>query len=348
MASISYKCPNCDGELLFDPASQQYKCEYCISYFTQQQLDDMAQEQAQDESGQNERKEDEAVVYHCPSCGAQIVTDSTTAATFCYYCHNPVVLGGRLEGRYLPDLVIPFEITREKAVEGFLAYIKKKKFVPRSFWNRDQIERISGVYFPYWLYDVTYDGNIQGEAKNIRTWRSGNVQYTETKQYRILRDGQITLKNLSVNALKKANAVLAQGILPYRFETMKPFRMGYLSGFLAERRDVEREEMQADVRSTMKQHAKTLMTDTIAGYSSVSVHHAAFRETDEKFKYALFPVWTITYKAAENNVYFYSMNAQTGKVCGKLPIHYGKVLLVSVLSALAVFAIGLAGGYYLW
>ena len=188
MASISYKCPNCDGELLFDPASQQYKCEYCISYFTQRQLDDMGQEQAQ-EGGQSEREQDDAVVYHCPSCGAQIVIDSTTAATFCYYCHNPVVLGGRLEGRYLPDLVIPFEITKEKAVEGFLDYVKKKKFVPRAFWNKEQIESISGVYFPYWLYDVTYDGSVQGEAKNIRSWRSGNVQYTETKQYRILREG---------------------------------------------------------------------------------------------------------------------------------------------------------------
>lgn len=233
-------------------------------------------------------------------------------------------------------------------MEGFLDYVKKKKFVPRAFWNKEQIESISGVYFPYWLYDVTYDGSVQGEAKNIRSWRSGNVQYTETKQYRILREGQVTLKNFSVNALKKANAVLAQGILPYRFETMKPFRMGYLSGFLAERRDVEQEEMQSDARNTMKHHAKTLMADTITGYSSVTVQNAVFRETDEKFRYALFPVWTITYKAAENNVYYYSMNAQTGKVCGKLPIHYGKVLLASILSALAVFAIGLAGGYYLW
>ena len=50
----------------------------------------------------------EAVIYNCPSCGAEIVTDATTAATFCYYCHNPVVLGKRLEGKYLPNKVIPF------------------------------------------------------------------------------------------------------------------------------------------------------------------------------------------------------------------------------------------------
>ncbi len=31
MAVISFKCPNCDGELIFDPSTQKYKCEYCNS-----------------------------------------------------------------------------------------------------------------------------------------------------------------------------------------------------------------------------------------------------------------------------------------------------------------------------
>ena len=39
MSVISFKCPNCDGELIFDPASGAYKCEYCGSKFTQEELD---------------------------------------------------------------------------------------------------------------------------------------------------------------------------------------------------------------------------------------------------------------------------------------------------------------------
>ena len=41
MAIISFKCPNCGGELIFDPATQKYKCEYCNSLFTQEELDAM-------------------------------------------------------------------------------------------------------------------------------------------------------------------------------------------------------------------------------------------------------------------------------------------------------------------
>ena len=84
MAAITYKCPNCDGGLMFDPSSQKYHCEFCLSDFTQEELDALKPDDSQ------------AVLYTCPSCGAQIVTDETTAATFCYYCHNPVVLSGRL------------------------------------------------------------------------------------------------------------------------------------------------------------------------------------------------------------------------------------------------------------
>ena len=38
MSAISFKCPNCDGELVFDPATQKYKCEYCCSYFQREEI----------------------------------------------------------------------------------------------------------------------------------------------------------------------------------------------------------------------------------------------------------------------------------------------------------------------
>ena len=159
MAIISFKCPNCGGELIFDPATQKYKCEYCNSLFTQEELDAMkpmqggepdavAQEQeggeradetaaAEQTAGERESEpEGEAVYYSCPSCGAEIVTDATTAATFCYYCHNPVVLGKRLEGTYLPNKIIPFEISREEAEKKFLDFVGKKKYVPKAFFDK--------------------------------------------------------------------------------------------------------------------------------------------------------------------------------------------------------------------
>ena len=111
MAAITVKCPTCGGELVFDPAAQEYLCAYCQSRFTQAQIDRMAPAAASEQAAYQEETEGTdlgtdgssgAVLYSCPSCGAQVITDETTAATFCYYCHNPVVLEGRLSGAYLP------------------------------------------------------------------------------------------------------------------------------------------------------------------------------------------------------------------------------------------------------
>ena len=33
MATMNYKCPNCDGPLRFDPDKQLFTCEYCLSEF---------------------------------------------------------------------------------------------------------------------------------------------------------------------------------------------------------------------------------------------------------------------------------------------------------------------------
>ena len=60
-------------------------------------------------------------LFLCPNCGAEIVTDATTAATYCYFCHNPVVLSGRLSGEFLPNKVLPFAIEKKKQ--------------PLNFWN---------------------------------------------------------------------------------------------------------------------------------------------------------------------------------------------------------------------
>ena len=86
MEVVSFKCPNCGGELVFDPNTQNYSCPYCNSEFSQEQIDTMqkgkqpSQESEAADSAKGQEQE-EAVVYVCPNCGAEIVTDPTTAAT---------------------------------------------------------------------------------------------------------------------------------------------------------------------------------------------------------------------------------------------------------------------------
>lgn len=362
MSVISFKCPNCDGELIFDPASGAYKCEYCASRFTQEELDALKPaEEAEKAAGSmdgatdgstdasaSEENTANAVIYNCPSCGAQIVTDETTAATFCYYCQNPVVLSGRLSGDYLPDKVIPFAIDRKEATELFMKYVGKKKFIPKAFFNKRQIDKLSGVYFPFWVYDAKMKGSMDAEAKQVRVWTAGDTEYTETKLYSVERDGDIELRNPELNALKKANKELVEGVLPYRFDKMKDFSMGYLSGFLAEKRDIEKEGVAAEAARETEDYAKKLLRESITGYNAVNVRSCNLTAKTEGWHYVLLPIWTITYRASNGKIFYYSLNGQTGKVCGELPVNYKKLTLVSGLISAVILAIGLLGGLLIW
>ena len=130
MEALTHRCPNCGGALTFEPSDQQFHCPYCLSVFTEEEVTTFEQKQkqakafAQDETNTqsqtttqpNEITEDAYDLYSCPSCGAQIACEATTAATECYFCHSPVILSGRLSGDLLPDKILPFKIRSAKAI----------------------------------------------------------------------------------------------------------------------------------------------------------------------------------------------------------------------------------------
>lgn len=349
MSAIIYKCPNCGGGLLFDPESQNYQCEYCLSDFSQQELEQLNEFLIEREvSGEAQWEEDQAILYTCPSCGARIVTDETTAASFCYYCHNPVVLEGRLKGGYHPDFVLPFAIDRQKAVEIFKQWIGKKKFVPNEFFSEDQIEKITGVYFPYWLYSCQAEGTLDADGTRVRTWAAGGIRYTETQKYQINRNGQMNIKNVTRNALRKANRQLVEGVLPFDMAGLREFTSSYLSGFLAENRDMDIQEFAVPVKNEVRQFAEGSLKNQINGYTSVNVRSCRIDLDKEEWKCALMPVWTLTYRDdARQKIYYFACNGQTGKICGELPVDKGKLALFFAGIFFPMLLVLLIAGYFI-
>lgn len=352
MSVVTYKCPNCDGGLVFDPASQKFVCEYCQSKFTEVELAKQqpaaAGQQAQ--ASQPPRRagaDGDMLMYSCPSCGAEVVTDATTAATFCYYCHNPVVLAGRLDGAYQPDKVVPFAIDREQAKKQFLAWAKKKWFIPSYFFSKEQIEKITGVYFPHWVVDSDAVGMLDTRGQTVRTWRTGDMEYTQTKNYRVIREGKVHYEDITKSALKKANKQLVDGIHPFDDKQMIDFSMSYLSGFQAEKRDVEKQELEQEVNQEIAQYTQSYISQSAGEYIGISSSDAKTRIEKTDWSYALLPVWTLTYKGGDGKVYYYAMNGQSGKVCGKLPLDFKKVALLFAAVAAPLFAILTLGGYLL-
>ena len=354
MSLISYKCPNCGGELVFDPDSGKYSCPFCQSFFTQEEIDALtpksgseaasSDEEAAGEAGEA-KTEGKAVVYSCPSCGGEIVTDETTAATFCYYCHNPVVMEGKVSGDFLPDKIIPFKIGRESAVKKFLDYTSRKIFVPRAFFNAEQIDRLTGVYYPYWVYDSDVDGEISGTATKLRVWRVGDTEYTETSRYHVSRSGRISMGNLTRNALRKTDRQLVENVQPFELSGAEDFSMGYLSGFVAEKRDMEKEEFARALTDECSGYASKLLEETISGYSTVHIDNRNLKKIREHFSYMLLPVWVLTYRSKAGKMYYYAMNGQTGQIYGELPLDRKRVAIFGAIVFAVVSIIAMIVGY---
>lgn len=364
MAVVSYKCINCGGALQFNPEKQKFSCDYCLSDFAEQQLieyykdldrqldekDDRAYQKEQDAQKEKQQAQDKeaedfeahAVEYVCPSCGAQVITSDTTAATKCYYCHNNVVIGSRLTGDLKPDMVIPFKISREKAIADFEAMCKKKKFLPHHFFSKQQVEQMTGIYYPYWYVDSEGTASATAKAQKVRAWRAGEYDYKEIKKYNLYRKGDVAVKRLSFPALSKEQEVMLKSVHPYQVNEAVRFSMSYLSGFQAEKRDIEKAQLEGQSAAEIDKHAQQLVKNTMKQYTSVQITSFNRNEKSNIWRYTLLPVWVLSYQFSGQN-YLYGINGQTGKTYGKLPVSWkrlGVLWGIIVAAVMLIYGIG--------
>lgn len=396
----SYKCPNCGGGLVFDPKTQKFKCEYCLSAFTEETLKEMEEaarkaeeaskqrtgrpgteekadqgqaqaaaknpeaEQSEQQAGNEQddagktvagakktadkavKDEPKMVLYTCPSCGAEIVAQETTASTYCCYCHNPVVLSGSLDGKYRPDGLIPFEIDQKKAKELFKNWIQKKKYVPDDFYSPRQMEYLEGIYYPYWMYSCQASGEMQAEALRKRVTVAGEIEYIETSRYHLEKKANLPITDVARNALKQADRSLAETVLPFDMKKLRPFQAGYFLGFRAERRDREKEEFAQEIEQEVKAYTRESLQNSVSGYDHVDIRSHRETITGEKWNYAMLPVWMMTYPDPKSGqMYYFAMNGENGKVCGVLPVDSKKLVRLFLTVFIPVFALLLLGGY---
>lgn len=288
------------------------------------------------------------VTYRCQNCGSEIMTDETTVASRCYYCHSPVVLQGKLTDDMRPDSVVPFRIDKEQAVSSFMQWVKGKRYVPKDFFSQSQVENMSGVYYPHFVSDCRVEGVLEGEGRQISVMHSPDYVTTKTDHYRVRREAEITFRSIMRPALSKTNRKLSDGIHPFPLEEAKPFSDAYLTGFLAERRDIEKEAIREDVAQEAGRYVPALMNATVHYDSQNLTPRAKLQKMDTR--YVLLPTWVLTYPNRQNkdDPYYYAMNGCTGEVCGKLPIDRKKLYLTALGAGAAVFAIACLLCYFVF
>ncbi len=362
----NYQCPECMAPLRFDSASGKLQCDYCgkafapekVEQYYQQQLqqaeqaavESLAQEAANAEAEPEPELAEEAFwdaeqegmkIYQCPSCGAQLICDATTAATSCLYCGNPSVIPGQFHGMLRPDYILPFRVSKEDAVAALKKYYKGKPLLSRRFSNENHLDEIKGLYVPFWLFDGKAVADLNYRATRVMSARHGDVLVTTTDYYDVRRAGTVRFTRIPADGSQKMPDDLMDSIEPFDYSDLKPFSTGYMPGFLADIYDVDDRKSFERARVRGTNSAEEIFDSTVTGYSSVTPRSKQVQMYREKTSYALLPVWMLSTQWKGNN-YIFAMNGQTGKFIGDLPVSAGRYFawlagIAAPLAALLAF-----------
>ena len=330
---LEYKCPACGGKLEFNSGTQNMKCPFCDSEFdiaAVQQFNESLQSASESElnwdtqaGGEWGKDETNGMnVYHCQSCGAEIIADATTGASKCPYCDSPVVMTGQFGGDLRPDFVIPFKLDKEAAKNALNKHLEGKRLLPKIFKSQNHIDEIKGVYVPVWLFDAGVDANIVYKATKTKRWSDSDYDYVQTDYYSAVRKGKIAYELVPVDGSTKIQSELIESIEPYDFKDAVDFQTAYLSGYLADRYDISADESVARANERITKSTETAFAQTVKGYESVKAESTDIKLENGKAKYALYPVWLLN-TTWNGSKFTFAMNGQTGKFVGDLPVDKG-------------------------
>jgi len=321
---VEQKCPDCGAPLEFSPETGLLQCPFC-GYSIEIEEEKPAQTVGRKEHDAALAKIKPLPIYHCVSCGAEVIAEDTHVALTCPYCANNIVLTEQVSGTLKPDGIVPFRFPSSQLEKNVNAFYKGKSLLPKNFFSESRTGKVTGVYVPFWVYDCSVSGHAtyQGE-KAGRSHREGDYRVTEYDVYDLHRSINAEFRNLPVDASKKMKDALMDSLEPFDMADVKPFDVRYLSGYVADRFDQSSEEMRQRADGRVAHTAMGLAcSQATGGYSGASEKGNRLKIDIRRARYILLPVYMFNV-SYNNRRYSFAVNGQTGKVVGELPIDAGK------------------------
>lgn len=339
MNVLSYKCPSCGASLRFSSDEQKLVCDSCDTSYDPQALEQLDPDEAEkDEFKFDDYKGEDldgAVIYTCPSCGGEIIGDENTVATKCPYCDNATVMATNVSGALKPDLIIPFKLDKDDAKEALRKFYKNKTLMPSAFRDENKIDEIQGIYVPFWLFDCDASSNASYRATRVHTWSDANYIYRRTDHFSVYREGEASFEYVPVDGSVKMDDAFMESIEPYDMSEAIPFGSTYLSGYLADKYNVDEKASRPRACERIKKSMSDMLRKSVVGYASVSQVKQSITTDTAKAKYALLPVWVLN-TTWRGKKYTFAMNGQTGKIVGNLPCDIGKFITRFLITAAAI------------
>lgn len=330
------KCTNCGGGLHYSPATNSLICEYCATTF---EVDSIATTNEKVPYSSNvSLKETTVSQYHCNSCGSNLNMYKNEVIKRCPNCGS-MDLAITNNITYIPDAIVPFEITKEKATQNFYEWIKKRKFAPNNLKKLAKLGKLSGFYTPIWNFDCVTDTTYSGVGIDEHT--SGDRKYTTSTNF----SGRISnkYKNILISANKQISNITLSKLGDYGLDKLKVYNIEYLCGFIGSDTDFDIHQCYREFNNFVRDaEYRAAKRERSGEFDRISSFKASTQIYEPKFNYIYLPVWAnyYTYKDKKYSCY---INGFTGKVTGTSPKSAGKIFatVIGVLLAVVIAAVGI-------
>lgn len=324
-----YACPGCGGGLKFDIESQQLKCDYCSNVYDPYSIVKEEDAALTDRFG--------ASVFVCPNCGAEIISSDDTAAAFCGYCGESTILSGNMRKEKRPEKIIPFKLTKAACKDIYARSVRRSLFAPKSFLDPSFLDKMTGIYMPYWLYNVKMKDTMT--VNSTRDHRSGD--YILHEHYKFTANNDLTYEGIQYDAASNFADTISDAIAPFHMKEAVDFTPSYLSGFFADVQDVGSgtyTEKAGDLASTETyDRMKALIKSSdYEKYGDLSETGLRANVASTKSSLALLPVWFLTWRRGDR-VSYAVINGETGQMSLDLPVDIKKYLLFTAVLTVPIF-----------
>ena len=352
------KCPKCGStDISVNSINGHLRCNFCRYEFELEKITGMQEDISKltgqvMTSGTQDIVADanDIVTLKCSSCGAEVVIDTASAVQArCHWCRNILSINEQIPNGSIPDVVLPFAVSKEDAKSQIEKFVGKRKFFAHPKFTKEfTTENIMGVYFPYMVIDVNAHSTLIGQGEHkVRqyTRKEGdkNVTYYDAELYNVERDFDIAIEGLTVESsidkldkqAKDKTTNVINAIMPFDIENCVKYNATYLKGYTSEKRDTNVEQLKPLAESQAKDIAKFAANDTLKDYDrGVAWSTEQITIKGEQWKAAYFPVWLYSYQQEKGDkkiLHYVAVNARTKETMGSVPIHMPKLIGISAI-----------------
>lgn len=339
---LQLPCPSCGGHIKYSAAQQQITCDYCGYTEEADNVNDLVEELSLKEAIKAAKRytpEDfgERVVG-CQNCGARYMMQKTDVHLQCPFCASKKVnLEAYDHNLIQPSGILPFKIPEQAAIEKFERWIGNGWFYPSKLKRLATLERMRGVYIPFWTYDAQTDTKWQGEAGFYQddareVFERGQFKNQEQREVRWeYRQGQFSyfFDDVLIVASKGLHQRHFSRILLYQLEEVINFDARLILGWEAEIYNLEVDDGYDRAERIMDERLRGMAIAKMGGdtYRNLRLQTQKY---DQTFKHLILPVWICAYRY-NDKVYQFVVNGQTGRVGGQKPLSYYKIAFMILL-----------------